>query len=109
MQRTVRMHLKPVPEMKNKKKITLWDSDPLRIEESSANIYRALSKTGADYYLEFMSETPLIGRKGLRGKLPALETESRIWTWKTGEPFPEKALIQLFEYLKEHDGDDRKK
>ena len=95
--------------MQSKKKITLWDSDPARIEESASNIYRALGKTNAMYSLEFMTEIPLIGRKGLRGKLPSLEIGNRMWTWKIGEPFPEKALIQLFEYLEAHEnGQDEK-
>lgn len=86
--------------MENAKKIILWDSNPLRIQETSKNIASALVKTHETYVFEIMSEIPLIGRKGLQGKLPTLEIANQLWFWKTGEAIPEDAIMQLLAYLK---------
>ena len=82
-------------------KITLWDSSPARIAETEKNIHMAFAQAGKKYSLSIMSELPLIGRKKLIGKLPVLEIDDKLWSWKQGEAIPMHAISMLLKHIGE--------
>ena len=83
--------------------ITLWDSNPARIAETEKNIHLAFAEAGKKYSLIIMSELPLIGRRGLAGKLPVLEIGKNIWSWKQGEAIPKHAISLLIAHIEQGD------
>lgn len=86
--------------MSKQTKITIWDSDPVRIAEISANITLAMQKLNVKYEIASQSETPLLSRMGLYGKTPKLEIDGLYWTWEINKPIPLTAIEALLTQLK---------
>lgn len=90
--------------MSNTRKIVIWDTDARRATEISRNLGLAMRAAACRYDLEIMSEPPLVARAGLNGRLPVLEVDGMLWTWKVGEGIPEEAAAMLLRKLEEEDG-----
>lgn len=90
--------------MNEKRKIVIWDTNAGRASEISRNLGLAMRTTGLRYDLEIMSEPPLVARTGLNGRLPVLEVDGMLWTWKVGEGIPEEAAVTLLRRLEESAG-----
>ncbi len=87
--------------MSKKSKIVIWDTDAGRAMEISRSLGLAMRTTGFRHDLEIMSEPPLVARAGLNGRLPVLEVDGMLWTWKVGEGIPEEAAVALLRRLEE--------
>lgn len=71
----------------NKLPVTIWDSSAQRINEIERNLLLAASEAGLALELTVMSEIPLLGRKNLLSRIPALEIEGMLWTIRPFEAF----------------------
>lgn len=89
--------------MSKTSQITIWDSDPIRIADISANITLAMKKLDVKYDIATQSETPLLSRMGLYGKTPKLEINGLYWTWEINKPIPLSAIEALLTQLKKQD------
>ena len=67
--------------------VTIWDSSAARIIEIEKNLQLAAREQGMELSIAVMSEIPLLSRRNLLSRIPALEIDGMLWTLRPHESF----------------------